>query len=539
MYNPRLKPRLGTPLNKSHRLSKGLVGCWLMNEGGGKTVYDLSGNGHKGTFVNQTTWVSGKYGPATYYDGTDDVIAIPNRIWHDSKFTVVVGLSSADLTATVSALAGSRDTANKGWSVRLEQWNDTGKFGFTVEGVGDYASILDSPTEGICAVSVVDGSLVTYFVNGQFDTDAIGAINNPDTAGLYIGGVGTWGGIDADYKGNIEFVLYYDRALSNSELLQLYRNPFCMFEPTLGPVFFSTPAAEVLEISVYDSLSLTENVTARLTELKISLSDSLEVSESLSAKLTPLKISLYDELTLTEDVTARLSPLKADVYDSLSVSESITVKIRELKISLYDSVTVTDAVTVRISPLKTNVFDSVNVSEDIVIRLTPLKISQFDTLSVSESFTVQRFGGLLAVDIYDSIGVTEAVTARLSPLKVNVADTLSVTDNLVVKTSPLKVSVAENLSVTESVAAMLNPLKVSLYDSLSVSENVTAMIPSLALSILLFDTLMVTDAVSIVRLPDWQLAPKDDGCTWSAPTDAESCTWSRVTGGDNANWSKV
>ena len=37
-----LKPPLGSQLNYSHPLSQGLVGCWLMNEGGGKILTDLS-----------------------------------------------------------------------------------------------------------------------------------------------------------------------------------------------------------------------------------------------------------------------------------------------------------------------------------------------------------------------------------------------------------------------------------------------------------------------------------------------------------------
>ena len=43
------KPILGEPIDFSHPLARGLVACWLLNEGGGSKVYDLSGNGHTGT----------------------------------------------------------------------------------------------------------------------------------------------------------------------------------------------------------------------------------------------------------------------------------------------------------------------------------------------------------------------------------------------------------------------------------------------------------------------------------------------------------
>ena len=39
------KPLLGKQINWSNPLAKGLVGCWVMNEGSGLFVNDYSGNG--------------------------------------------------------------------------------------------------------------------------------------------------------------------------------------------------------------------------------------------------------------------------------------------------------------------------------------------------------------------------------------------------------------------------------------------------------------------------------------------------------------
>ena len=51
-----LKPPLGARLIPGHPLANGLVGCWLMNEGSGNKVYDLSGNGNSGTLTNGPEW---------------------------------------------------------------------------------------------------------------------------------------------------------------------------------------------------------------------------------------------------------------------------------------------------------------------------------------------------------------------------------------------------------------------------------------------------------------------------------------------------
>ena len=45
------KPPLGIQIDWSNPITKGLVGCWLFNEGSGDKVYDLSGNGNTGTLT--------------------------------------------------------------------------------------------------------------------------------------------------------------------------------------------------------------------------------------------------------------------------------------------------------------------------------------------------------------------------------------------------------------------------------------------------------------------------------------------------------
>ena len=59
-----LKPPLGTQLNYSHPLSQGLVGYWLMNEGSGNQLNDLSLNGNDLAFYNTPQWVTGESGRA-------------------------------------------------------------------------------------------------------------------------------------------------------------------------------------------------------------------------------------------------------------------------------------------------------------------------------------------------------------------------------------------------------------------------------------------------------------------------------------------
>ncbi len=63
------KPLLGQRLNRAHPLAKGLLACWLFNEGSGNRVYDYSGNGYNLTLTSMP-WVATQKG--TGIDGDAD-----------------------------------------------------------------------------------------------------------------------------------------------------------------------------------------------------------------------------------------------------------------------------------------------------------------------------------------------------------------------------------------------------------------------------------------------------------------------------------
>ena len=60
-----------------NNLSDGLVGYWKMDEGVGTTTADSSGNSNTGTLTN-VGWTNGKFGVGTSYNGTNNVILVPD-----------------------------------------------------------------------------------------------------------------------------------------------------------------------------------------------------------------------------------------------------------------------------------------------------------------------------------------------------------------------------------------------------------------------------------------------------------------------------
>ena len=76
-----IKPHRGVEINWSHPLARGLVGCWLFDEGTGEKVFDLSGNNNTGTLIAMdpaTDWIAGKDGFALDFDNIDDHIDCGN-----------------------------------------------------------------------------------------------------------------------------------------------------------------------------------------------------------------------------------------------------------------------------------------------------------------------------------------------------------------------------------------------------------------------------------------------------------------------------
>lgn len=63
---------------RSQPLHQGLIAWWPVVEGGGSTLYELSGNGNHSTLTNtnlSTVWIVGPHGAAIDLDGTDDYAA--------------------------------------------------------------------------------------------------------------------------------------------------------------------------------------------------------------------------------------------------------------------------------------------------------------------------------------------------------------------------------------------------------------------------------------------------------------------------------
>lgn len=260
MYNQ--KPLLGTLPNYAHPLTPN-VGAWLFNENSGNKVFDLSGNGNHGTFGAGTaapTWVLGRTGSALEFDGTEDYVNIPSS-------------SDFDLATGTISFWTKKKTADTEYIFSVIQLPNTDYFHIVLTG---------APT-GKINVEIEDGNVkkTTLYTDSLRILDTnwhhIVVTQNGTEMSIYIDGVkSTVTGTNSDYfldhltawsvdigrarealyyDGIINDVMIYNRALSASEIRQLYIDPYCwLTQPMEAELMYAAPPVGVMSPYYYESL---------------------------------------------------------------------------------------------------------------------------------------------------------------------------------------------------------------------------------------------------------------------------------------------
>ncbi|MCJ7450142.1 MAG: LamG domain-containing protein [Candidatus Nanohaloarchaeota archaeon QJJ-9] len=198
---------------------KDAVGWWSMDEGTGTTAYDISGNNNDGT-INGAIWTDGMYGNALSFDGSDDYTDLPSLLPNPSPKTVSLWLNPDTVSSS------QRVIALRGSASFLPFWIAENSNGYiSTWQNGNYHSDLTTISADTWThlTAVEDGSTFTIYKNSQ----EVASFSSSPSTGSYYDSLGNdQGGMGdgwADYfNGKIDEVRIYDRALSESEIGQLY-----------------------------------------------------------------------------------------------------------------------------------------------------------------------------------------------------------------------------------------------------------------------------------------------------------------------------
>jgi hypothetical protein len=210
----------------------GLVGYWPFDEGSGTVAGDMSGNQNNGTLSGSTlpAWAPGKYGKALSFDGSTSYIPISRTVADD--FT----LSAWIKTTQNAAGCGGQWYCGQG-IIDGEVGGVVSDFGMSVYngklafGVGasditvfSNANVNTGQWVLVTATRVKSTGAMKIYVNGVLDNTGTGglqSLNAPTT--LYIGADANINPSASFLNGLIDDVRIYNRALSDTEVLGLYR----------------------------------------------------------------------------------------------------------------------------------------------------------------------------------------------------------------------------------------------------------------------------------------------------------------------------
>jgi len=264
---PQFKPFRGIGLNHVHPLARGLIAAWIMNEGAGNKVFDLSRNGKEGSLIATAHFVPGKYGPAVDYDGNSDYINFGDCFAFgdgvtDKPFSIVALVYPRDATnfeILVKCIGTGASQAEFYFEISD---GDQLRFVTCDNGLGARIGIKSSATltgyqnSWIHLAGTYDGSGIEggfkIYLNGSEITSILSNSSGSYTAmenlaiavnsGVFLGT--RWA------NGLVNHIYVYDRVLFAEEIAQITREPFAMFEKARIP--FLIPAVPAVSPNLTD-----------------------------------------------------------------------------------------------------------------------------------------------------------------------------------------------------------------------------------------------------------------------------------------------
>lgn len=235
----KLKPPKGVMLNRGHPISRGLVGFWLMNEGAGTLLNDLSGSGLHATIITEPTWASGVYGPSVVGSESSYAVVIPGNAGYATPVVAYPITIACIARATTSSGQSSTFISLSDYSANDQSLG----LGFTnSEGYG-WRIYVYSTIFNACLSGVVDSGW--HLIVGVFHSDTLrqiyvdGILKGTDTESdtfpsntdcLTFGVLGRSNAYSSGlFEGDMALAAIWASALTASEIASLYRDPYQMF----------------------------------------------------------------------------------------------------------------------------------------------------------------------------------------------------------------------------------------------------------------------------------------------------------------------
>ena len=210
-------------------LASGLVAHWTFDQGAGTILEDDSGNRRNGTITGATWTNDGRFDGALHFQG-GNAVTVENFPDATESWTFSAWIRITEEDAVVDELGvavTTEDYQKGGWEFQTYgrssgvYWH----FGYWIGGSSQYAHYecrCFDPGRWSHATVVVDGTALSFYVDGQLMESKVSSPILPGTPTLYMG---KWMGAGRLFSGSLDDVAIYARALSAVEVAELHQRP--------------------------------------------------------------------------------------------------------------------------------------------------------------------------------------------------------------------------------------------------------------------------------------------------------------------------
>ncbi len=284
---------------------------WNMDEGTGTTAADGAGR-YNATLLSTTTslptWTTGKFGSAVSLNGTSQYISLGGtEITGD--WTLGMWVNGRSNTTKSAEVLVSGPTS----SIKANQWNKTGKVGFSVYGVKDSTFNYKLPTTDTWVHLTFVGSSAgtSLYVNGVLIETIPDKMNGPMS---YVGAEiqpGT-GSKTSFFAGSVDQLTIVDRALNANEIVALTKSPIATLSSiTLNGTPLNGFAAQTTDYNVVLPAGTTEVPTVAATTSDSNASAVVTAATKLPGTTTIKAIAEDGTTTKTYNVNFTVDKLNS------------------------------------------------------------------------------------------------------------------------------------------------------------------------------------------------------------------------------------
>ena len=243
----KMKPSVAARLIRGYPLARDLVCCYLMNEGSGTRLFDLSGNNNNGTFAAgaaSPSWIGGRFGPALSFAG-DDYFTFSSNITFSGAYTIAMWfyVDAWDANYRMMISRGPSGTYEK-----IGTSNDMAHFLVRSKTSGASDATVSLPSTGAWHfLTLTRNSLdkVDLYIDAGPPSRLYG--DAAQTGNAVWGAIGY--SVSQFWNGTLDNVLLCNRALSAQEIRQLYLDQFAMFNRPGRAELMYVPTTAVVSLA--------------------------------------------------------------------------------------------------------------------------------------------------------------------------------------------------------------------------------------------------------------------------------------------------